>query len=256
VRPATSGLRFAIALGAIASGAALTLPADEAGARVAVTAPPVDGCVPAGLRTNAIVFRSTDGIPLRGVVLGSGVKGIVLSHEFRGTLCNWLPFARELAKKGFRVLVYDSRPLGSRPTEVHLERDVVGAERELRRRGAGRVILGGASAGGTAAMTAAALIPRSALAGVVVLSSPRQLGGMDAEAAARRVTAPSFFAVGTRDSGFVDEIRKLCAASAGKPRQLVVAPSSGHGTLLLDPSWAPPAFKAKLLAFIAAAFRP
>ncbi len=218
-------------------------------------APPVDGCVPTVLRAKAIVFRSTDGIPLRGVLLGSGPNGIVLSHEFRANLCNWLPFAQTLAQRGYRVLAYDSRPLGSRPTAVHLERDVVGAERELVRRGVTRLLVGGASAGGTAAMTAAALIPRSRLAGVVVLSSPRQFGAMDAEAAARRVTAPSFFGVGRRDSGFVDEIRKLYAASASKRKQLLVAPSSGHGTLLLDPSWAPPSFRTKLLAFIVAAFR-
>jgi pimeloyl-ACP methyl ester carboxylesterase len=218
-------------------------------------APAIDGCVPAALRGRAIVFRATDGVPLRGVLLGSGANGIVLSHEFRGSLCNWLPLARTLAQRGYRVLAYDSRPIGSPTTMSHLERDVVGAERELLRRGVTRVIVGGASAGGTAAMTAAARIPRSVLAGVVVLSSPRQFGAMDAETAARRVTAPSFFGVGRRDSAFVDEIRKLYAVSAARRKQLVVVASSGHGTQLLDAAWAPPSFRAKLLAFVAAAYR-
>jgi pimeloyl-ACP methyl ester carboxylesterase len=216
--------------------------------------PQIDGCVPAALRDKAIAFRSTDGVPLHGVLLGSGRNGVVLSHELRASLCNWLPFAQTLARRGYHVLVYDSRPLGSPRTAAHLERDVVGAERELLRRGVTRVILGGASAGGTAAMTAAAVIPRSVLAGVVVLSSPRQFGAMDAEAAARRVTAPSFFGVGERDSGFVDEVRKLDAASAANRKQLLVVDSSGHGTELLLASWAPPSFRTKLLAFVAAAF--
>jgi pimeloyl-ACP methyl ester carboxylesterase len=228
----------------------------QAGPRTVAGAPPVEPCVPAAVRRKAIAFRSTDGIPLSGVVFGSGSNGIVLSHEFRANLCNWVPFAQTLAARGYRVLVYDSRPLASTAAvRAHLERDVLGAERALVRLGVRRVLLGGASAGGTAAMTAAALAPRSRLAGVVVLSSPTRFGAMDAESAARRVTAPSFYAAGRRDSGFVDEIRKMYAASAGKPKRLAIVDSSGHGTQLLDPSWAPPSFRTKLLKFIVAAFR-
>jgi pimeloyl-ACP methyl ester carboxylesterase len=214
--------------------------------------PAVDGCVTGPLRSKAIQFGTSDGRRLHGVLLGSGKNGIVLSHEYRATLCNWLPFAQQLAGRGYHVLVYDSRP--SDPGQGHLERDVLGAVRELYRRGVTRVLVGGASAGGTAAQTAAAAIPRSKLTGVVVLSSPRQFGSMDAEQAARKVTAPSFFGVGTRDVEFVDEVRKLDAASAAKRKQLLVVQSSGHGTQLLDASWAPASFKARLLAFIGSAF--
>jgi pimeloyl-ACP methyl ester carboxylesterase len=93
------------------------------------------------------------------------------------------------------------------------------------------------------------------LAGVIVLSSPGQFASMDAEAAARRVSAPSFFGVGSRDTAFTDEVRQLDRASAAKRKQLLVVSSSGHGTELLDTSWAPASFRTKLLAFIAAAFR-
>jgi pimeloyl-ACP methyl ester carboxylesterase len=221
----------------------------------------VDYCIGAAVRPKVISFRSTDGLPLHGVLLGSGQNGIALEggHHFRDNLCDWLPFAQTLAQRGYRVLAYDSRPLAlrrfSRPAALHLVRDVVGAERELVRRGVRRVLVGGAGpVGGTAAMTAAALIPRSVLAGVLLLSSPRQFAEMDAEAAARRVTAPSFFGVGSRDALLVDEVRKLYAASAAKRKQLVVVPSSGLGTDLLLSSWAPPSFRAKLLMFIAASF--
>ena len=211
--------------------------------------PPLDGCVTGALRSKAVVFGTTDGHALRGVLLGSGPKGIVLSHEFGANLCNWLPLAKELAARGYRALVYDSRP--TRPTDkAHLERDVLGAAQELFRRGVKRVVVGGASAGGTAALTAAGSIPRARLAGVVVLSSPAQFVGMDARAAARRVTAPAFFAVGSRDVAFVPDMRRLYAAAASKRKQLLVVPSSGHGTQLLDTAWAPASFKAKLLAFL------
>jgi pimeloyl-ACP methyl ester carboxylesterase len=226
----------------------------QGGLRRTAGASPVDGCVTGALRSKAIDFRATDGAMLHGVLLGSGPNAVVLSHEFRANLCNWLPFAQQLAARGYRALAYDSRPLGSIPSKGHLEWDVLGAERELVRRGVKRVIVGGASAGGTAAMTAAARIPRSLLAGVIVLSSPRQFASMDAAAAARRVTAPSFFGVGRRDSAFVDEVRKLAAASAAKRKELVVVPSSGHGTELLETSWAPASFRTRLLTFVAAAF--
>jgi dienelactone hydrolase len=223
----------------------------------------VDYCIGAALRAKVIPFRATDGVQLHGVLLGSGQNGVVLAggHHFRENLCDWLPFAQTLAQRGYRVLAYDSRPpllvqrRLSRPAAAHLVRDVVAAERELIRRGVTRVLIGGAGpTGGTAAMTAAALIPRSVLAGVVVLTPVRQFAEMDAEAAARKITAPSFFGAGSRDFPFADEARKLYAASAAERKQLAVVPSSGEGTDLLLSSWAPPSFRAKLLAFVAAAF--
>jgi hypothetical protein len=222
----------------------------------------VDYCIGAALPPNLISFRSTDGVPLHGVLLGSGQNGIALGggQHFRDNLCNWLPFAQTLAQRGYRVLAYDSRPplarrRLSRPAALHFVRDVLGAERELVRRGVRRVLVGGAGPFGTAAMAAAALIPRPVLAGVVVLTPMRQFAGMDAEAAARRVTAPSFFGVGSLDSPFVDEARKLYAASAAERKQLAVVRSSGEGTDLLLSSWAPPSFRTKLLAFISSALR-
>jgi pimeloyl-ACP methyl ester carboxylesterase len=225
----------------------------------------VDYCIGSALRPKVISFRSTDGVPLHGLLLGSGQNAIVLGagNVFRDNLCDWLPFAQTLAQRGYRVLAFDARSLDL-PRDrrkgllvlkaTHFERDVVGAERELVRRGVRRVLVGGASLGGTAAMTAAALIPRPALAGVVVLSALRKFGVMNAAAAARRVTAPAFFGVGSLDSRLVGEVRKLYAASAAERKQLVVVHSSGEGTDLLESSWAPPSFRAKLLAFVAAAF--
>ena len=227
----------------------------------------VDYCIGTALRPKVIAFKSTDGVQLHGVLLGSGQNGIVLGAgpTFRGNLCDWLPLARTLAQRGYRALAYDfrafpPRPLRQRrlplPAAVHLHRDVVGAERELVRRGVKRVLVGGAGpVGGTAAMTAAALIPRPVLAGVLALTPVRQFADMDAESAARKVTAPSFFGAGSLDFPFVDETRKLYADSVAKRKQLVVVRSSGGGTDLLLSSWAPPSFRARLLAFIDAAFR-
>jgi pimeloyl-ACP methyl ester carboxylesterase len=235
------------------AGANLPTAPSSAGARS-------QDCLTGALRRKAIVFRATDGVPLHGVLLGSGQNGIVVGGDaVRGNLCNWLPFARTLAQRGYRVLAYDLRPLPVQrrrppPKAAHFARDFVGAERELVRRGVRRVLVGGGGPGGTAAMTAAARIPRSVLAGAFLLSAVRRFAGMDAEAAARRVTAPSFFGAGSLDSRLVYETRRLYRASAAKRKQLVVVRSSGGGSDLLLSSWAPPSFRAKLLAFVAAAF--
>ena len=123
------------------------------------------------------------------------------------------------------MLAYDSRVVT--PSQGHLEYDVLGAVRELLRRGVTRIVVGGASAGGDAAMGAAAKIPRSTLAGLIVLSSPGQFASIDGFAAVRRVVAPSFFGVGSRDTAFTGDIRKLYADSAAKKKQLLVVASSG-----------------------------
>jgi hypothetical protein len=40
-------------------------------------------------------------------VLGTGRRGVVLSNQSDQNLCGWLPFAKTLATRGFRALVYD-----------------------------------------------------------------------------------------------------------------------------------------------------
>ena len=220
-------------------------------------APPTDGCVSKALARNAVSFRTADGVRLSGLQLGSGPRGIVLAHELRASLCNWLPFARTLAGSGYRVLLFDSRNAGVSgvapyPKSVQLQKDLLAAEKELLRRGAKRIVLGGASAGGTAAMTAAASAG-PALAGVIVLSSPAQYIQMDAEAAAKRVTAPSFFAVGRGDTDFVGEMQKLYDASAAERKQLEILETGAHGTDMLKGSTTG-VLRPKLVAFLAAAF--
>src|SRR5205809_1289270 len=65
-----------------------------------------------GLRTTVIHFRAADGVRLRGALLGKGHVGVALAHEYNGDLCNWAPYARYLAARGFRVLFFDMRCFG------------------------------------------------------------------------------------------------------------------------------------------------
>src|SRR6266542_2818510 len=143
-------------------------------------------------------FRSADGTRLDGAVLGRGGRGVVLLHESPADLCDWAPYAKTLAARGFHVLLVDLRgfglskgfPSGSRGARA----DVRGAVDELRSLGARRIALVGASYGGATAMVAAPVLG-SEIVGVANLSGELVLhqGGADelnALAAVRRMHVP------------------------------------------------------------------
>jgi pimeloyl-ACP methyl ester carboxylesterase len=227
-------LRLALAATAVLAVAATVSPA----------APSQAACV----ATNA-TFRTSDGATLRGAVIGRGPAGIVFAHQVAGDRCQWLDFARELAGRGgYRVLVFDMRGYGasSGSANVRPDRDVAAAAAELRRRGAKRVILVGASMGGTGVVAAAPGI-RPAVSGVVELSAPVGFGGVNALPAVRKLKAPALFVAGRDDGDFPAATRALYKAAASRDKQLVIAATSWHGVDLV----ALPAVKKRVLDFIA-----
>jgi pimeloyl-ACP methyl ester carboxylesterase len=201
-----------------------------------------DACVSPKVR-----FRTSDGARLGGAVVGRGATGVVFAHQVAGDRCQWFTFAQELARLGYRSLVFDMRGYGASTgaTNVNPHLDVVAAAAELRRRGARRIVLVGASMGGTGVVAAAPSI-RPAIAGVVELSAPTGFGGVDALAAARRLTRPALFVAGRDDGDFARASRALHRAAATKDKQLVIATTSWHGVDLVSL----PRVKAVVLAFI------
>jgi pimeloyl-ACP methyl ester carboxylesterase len=198
---------------------------------------PIDRCVPKSERTMAISFRTADSIRLAGVLLGSGRTGIVLSHESRASLCNWLPFARVLARAGFRVLAYDSRSSGESQLVLpmnslkatYYHRDVLAAAKLLRAGGARRIVLAGASLGGTSSIIAAPAIG-SSLAAVVSLSAPATDAALKAVA---KVDVPAFFAAGADDVDFAHDAQLFYEASPAMGKRIAIYPTGAHGTALL-----------------------
>jgi pimeloyl-ACP methyl ester carboxylesterase len=219
-------------------------------ASFAATKPPVyrDGCGTKAERKRLVAFRAPDGPRLVGMVLGRGAKGVVLTHELRANLCRWLPFARVLAKSGYRVLLYDARDHGSSGmssrTSGGVDRDVVAAGRFLLARGVQKLFVMGASMGATASLTAAPELG-SRLAGVVSLSAPAQFGGMDALAAAPAISAPTLLVVAADDAPFADDAHRLYDAVGATDKRLEVVAGSSHGTSLV------PQVRALLLGFAA-----
>ena len=206
------------------------------------TVPPAGGarCSDPGTPAQTFWFRATDGTMLDGAMLGSGTAGVVLAHQYPADLCGWWPYAAVLARKGFRVLLFDFRCFGlsACPTSGggDLTADVAGAAAELRRRGATTIALMGASLGATVSlMTAPDLSP--APDAVVSMSGEPDLGylvgstRLDAMAEMDRLSCPALFVVARDDPAVsVKETRSMFRAVPAKDKRLVVLPSAyGHG---------------------------
>jgi pimeloyl-ACP methyl ester carboxylesterase len=208
---------------------------------------------------HAIRFATSDGVRLSGAVVGSGPIGAVLIHEYPRDLCGWWPYARYLSRHGVRALLFDLRCFGDSPCpggRGHAVADVAGAMAELRRRGARRVALVGASMGGAIAVVAAAQLHPAA---VVDLSGERDTSGLtpgidaDAGAAAHGVVAPALFAVARGDRYVpVPDMRAVARHVRSPTKRVIVLPAAaGHGWDMLfgtASKWSPLA--ATVAAFI------
>ncbi|GIF99792.1 alpha/beta fold hydrolase [Catellatospora citrea] len=187
--------------------------------------------LPAGARQTRFGDHGAD---LGGVILGSGKTGIVLAHQNGGDVCQWLPYAFELAGKGYRVLMFDFGGFGvSTRGELDTPQQVAAAAAALRADGATSIVLIGASMGGTAVLAAAPTLTPAPVA-VVALSAP-VLFGADASAAAPKLTMPVLYAAGEFESSFADSARELYGLTPKTTvKELLIVPTDWHGVLLVS----------------------
>ena len=191
-------------------------------------------CVKRSDRATVVRFRSADGVRLLGVMLGRGPAGVVLTHESSGWICSWLPYGRTLARRGYRVLVIDARGNGSSSASrspsrrFRFDLDIAAAARELRRRGARSVVLGGGSLGAMGSLIVGASL-RPPVDGVVAVSPGTSFRGVDAAAAVPRLRVPVLYVVASEDAGFPEATRTLYEATASEDKRLVVVDGFGHG---------------------------
>jgi pimeloyl-ACP methyl ester carboxylesterase len=176
----------------------------------------------------------------------------VLGHQLGSDLCEWLPQARQFAKRGYRVLVFDFAGFGDSVPgpDSRVDNDVIAATAELRRRGADQVVLIGSSMGATAVLAAATRI-KPPVAGVVSLSGASSFGGVDAEAAMARLRVPVLFVVGADDQHFTEQARMMYRAARVADKRLLVVPGGGHGTSLVEFGSDAPRVLAAVRRFIA-----
>ena len=188
-------------------------------------------------KTGEVHFTAADGTKLAGLRFGKSQTAVVFAHELGGGVCQWMPYARQLAAKGYLTLAFDFRGYGSSQTRTgsakwRLPMDVNTAAKEARKLGAKHVILVGASMGGTAVLTAAPNVQPPVNA-VVSLSGPAEFGRMKADAAAPKLTMPVLYMVGSLDQDFVPDAHTLYDATTVQDKTLEVRDTADHGVRLL-----------------------
>jgi alpha-beta hydrolase superfamily lysophospholipase len=183
-------------------------------------------------------FTASDRVRLIGVALGRGPHAVILAHQGASDLCIWVPYARTLAARGYRVLVFDHRGFGSSGRAARSTRrdrvdyDVLGAIRALRSRGATSIVLGGGSLGAAAVLSAAARgIPP--VNGVISLSSPDRYERIDVLNAVRALHTPALFAATNEDHPFTEDAQQLYDACPAPEKQLRIFPGFEHGVFML-----------------------
>jgi len=218
------GRCIVVALALLAGGCGGARTASTTNA-TAATATTVD-CVRSGPRTRVVVAEGT-----KVAVTGKGRIGVALLPQSGGDACEWTGFVRAATARGLRTAQIDWN--GDFVPEARA------AITALRRAGARRIALVGASLGGHFALVVAARhAPR--VDAVVTLSAERteRTDAADAARAARRIRIPAL-TIGSRDDGwttFGADTRAIHRAIAGRVNELLLVDGDAHGVELLSPA--------------------
>ena len=158
------------------------------------------------------------------LLLGAGTGGVVLGPQSDGDICQWLPYAKELATH-YRVALFDWK-------EPRAEVPLLAIE-ALRAAGAEKVVLAGASLGGAFALSEAHQVqPR--LAGVLSFGGELTLPGFDGRPGIRQWHGP-LLQISSKDDGYFNSrnARQLRVLHPG-PETILMLPGSDHGVAMLE----------------------
>jgi pimeloyl-ACP methyl ester carboxylesterase len=238
-------------------GGEKTQPVSPTGSPVAtptLAAPmtPAAGQATATPATGAPVsFTTEDDLTIKGRLFGSGETAVVFAHMYPNDQQAWWGFASEVAGQGYAALTFDFRGYGETGGSkdiAHVDRDLAAAVRYLREHGYQRVILVGASMGGTAALKVAARDEfKGLVVGVVAVSAPQAFQGLVARDDVANIKVPMLFVASEGDGSAVDSLEALYEKASGSKQQQVYS-GDAHGTGLLQSEHAAE-FKALLFDF-------
>lgn len=177
-----------------------------------------------------VTFSSADGVRLSGRLFGNGRTGVVLGHMYPTDQKSWWPFAALLAAKGYTALAFDFRGYGEssgEPVIAQIDRDMEAAYSFLKPK-VDRIVVAGASMGGTAALKVAA---RQPVAGVIAISAPTGFKGLNALVDVPRITAPKLFIASSGDTFAAASVGDFMRA-AKDPKQEQIFSGAYHGTYI------------------------
>jgi esterase/lipase len=177
-----------------------------------------------------------DGLVLRGRYYAGGLTthSIILAHAYDSSQSSWGALKDSLVARGYAVLALDFRGHGDSPGKKEpgiADADLTAAYRYLRRssNNQGKIFLIGASLGGTASLKVAA---REETQGVIALSAPTSIRGLDAGSDVPRIAEAKLFIAAQGDGRYASDAQAMFD-SAREPRQIQLVSGSAHGTDLL-----------------------
>jgi pimeloyl-ACP methyl ester carboxylesterase len=225
--------------------------------------PELESVEPIDVTPRPVTFETEDGgATLAGTLYGEGPVGIVLSHMgVTGTdQTSWQSFAEAAAARGYLVLTYDTigygQSVGRAPTASTGGNVIACLETALtfiRNQGAERIIVMGASQGGTASAIVASENAHDDIIGVAVLSSGRSVRTgypwiTDEQLAA--LTMPSLWVSGETD-GVAVYIEEMFEGAGSADKELCLYERvAAHGTSLLNHPTYGPDLEQRLLVFV------
>ena len=179
-----------------------------------------------------VTFTTEDGLKLSGSQYGAGSTVVILSAQCsRDGKDAWTDIAVRLARNGYTALTYYYRGLGKSqgPGNQTLSRlDLKAAIAYARSQGAKKLVLAGASCGGTISAKAYATEKPDAL---IVVSSPPTIPELGIEISNYEIealTAPKLF-VGSEGDQFTAPMLQMYDGSP-QPKEKVIYPGNTHGT--------------------------
>lgn len=164
----------------------------------------------------------------------SGDRIVILLHMYPADQASWFEFAEDLQSRGIDALTFDFRGYGESDGEKDpgvADLDARAALALARERGFERVVLVGASMGGTAAIVVAA---DSEVDGVVALSAPAAMAELDAASVIADVRAPLTLVAADGDLSGAESLRDLAERADLGDRDVLLLAGRAHGTDLLE----------------------
>jgi len=176
-------------------------------------------------------FLTSDHVQLGGLLYGHGKTMVICSHMFRTSKDIWVEsgIPQRLAVLGYQVLAYDFRGYGDSAGLADastLDVDLRAAVDFAHQQGTTKIVLLGASMGGTASLKVAA---EEQVTAVISLSGPQGFGVSLSDDEVKAIKAPKLFMASENDDPFVTDARHMYAI-AGSPKEIHIYPGNAHGT--------------------------
>ncbi|MBE3561120.1 MAG: alpha/beta fold hydrolase [Ktedonobacteraceae bacterium] len=238
-------LLFLLLLLTACGGTTASQPAPSPTPIPAITPTPTIPDIP----SRKVQFVTPDHVKLTGLLFGRGQVAVVCSHMRRSTKQIWSDsgIAQQLAQRGYLVLTYDFRGNGDSEGKsdiTKLDVDLRAAMAFIHQQGATKIILMGASMGGSATLDVASKVP---VAAAITLSAPLNFE-VDLTNEVPKISVPKLF-INSQNDDYAQDTQQMFD-SARPPKEIHLYPGGAHGTAIFDGDNGAD-LTARILAFVA-----